>query len=106
MGLYLRDDIWYARWHSGGKLQRRSLGTKDRGEAESMYRRVAGRPLHRRTKQQRRRIARATFDAQEPPRTFGDLCARWQHFLEQGHAHLKRTTVEAYLVQLRRFTEM
>jgi len=106
MGMYLRQGVWYARWNSGGRLHRRSLGTADRAEAAAMFRKITGRPLNRRSKEQRRQIARATFQAQnlsEPPRSFGDLCARWQGWIEGGHAHLKRSTVEAYLVQLRRF---
>ena len=106
MGIYQRGGVWYARWHSGGKLHRRSLGTPDRAEAESTYRRITGRPLHRRTKQQRRNIARKTFDAQKPPETFGELCDRWQGYIEGGHAHLKRATIDAYSVQIRRFHEM
>ncbi len=106
MGLYLRNGVWYSRWYQGGRLQRRSLGTGDRAEAESMYRRITGRPLNRRTKQQRRRIALATFDSKQPPKIFGDLCDRWGQYLVHGHSHLKRSSIDAYMVQVRRFREM
>ena len=105
MGLYHRNGVWYARWYVGGRLQRRSLGTGNRAEAESIYRSITGKPLQRRTKQQRRRGKRATFDAQSPPTTFAELVERYIAFHSNGHSHLKRSSIEAYLVQLRRFRE-
>ena len=37
MGIYLRGNVYWARWDDEGKQRRRSLGTQDRGEAESRY---------------------------------------------------------------------
>ncbi len=37
MGIYLRGNVYWARWDEEGQQRRRSLGTKDRGEAESRY---------------------------------------------------------------------
>src|SRR5262245_28694810 len=105
MGIYHRNGVWYARWHVNGRLQRRSLGTGDRAQAESTYRSITGKPLQRRTKQQGRRIRRATFDAQAPPSTFGEMVDRYIAFHSNGHSHLRRSSIEAYLVQLRRFRE-
>ena len=37
MAIYLRGNVYWARWDEGGKQKRRSLGTKDRREAEALY---------------------------------------------------------------------
>ncbi len=105
MGLYHRKRVWYARWYVDGRLQRRSLGTGDRAEAESIYRSITGRSLRRRTKQQRRNGKRATFEAKSPPTTFAELVERYMAFHQSGHSHLRKSSIEAYLVQLRRFRE-
>jgi len=107
MGLYQRDNgVWYARWTRRGKLHRQSLGTTSRREAEAAYRQLTGKPLNRRPrpKKEAQREA-AAVDWTTKPETVAEMADRWAYHL-QHRSHMKVSSIEAYLVQLRRWKEL
>lgn len=120
MGIYFRPSkrgtggTWYASFKPAGApkgtLKRVSLevhGEGGRAEAEVAFRRLTGRPATRRTKVQRRRIARETWKARLTngrPDTFYDAVVLWEEHL-QRLSHMKRSSVEAYKVQTRRWKQ-
>ncbi len=106
MGLYQRENgVWYARWTRRGQLFRKSLGTTSRRDAEAQYRQLTGRALNRvrRSKKAKQREA-ATVDWKSPPATFAEMVDRWAYHLKH-RSHMKVGSIEAYMVQLRRWKE-
>ena len=107
MGLYQRaNGMWYARWTKGGKLYRRSLATSSRREAEAEYRQLTGKPLNRRP-HAKKEIARekASIEWKTKPETFAEMADRWAYHLEH-RSHMKVSSIESYLVQIRRWKEL
>jgi integrase len=107
MGLYQRSNgVWYARWTKGGKLQRQSLGTSSRREAEAAYRQLTGKPLNRkpRSKKAAQREA-ASVDWKTKPKTLAEMADRWEYHL-QHRSHMKVSSIEAYVVHIRRWKEL
>lgn len=107
MGLYQRaNGVWYARWTKRGKLERRSLGTTSRREAETKYRQLTGKPLGRRPRNKKaaQREAAESFDWRSRPGSVGEMTDRWSYHLTH-RAHMKAASIEAYTVQLRRWKE-
>ncbi len=106
MGIYTRDNgVWYARWSTRGKVHRKTLDTTSRREAEQLYRKVTGRTLHPR--HPRRSTARdraARVEWKTKPATFAEMADRWAFHIERRR-HLRRGTVDAYLVQVRRWSD-
>ncbi len=106
MGLYQRENgVWYARWTKRGELFRKSLGTTSRRDAEAQYRQLTGRALNRlpRSKKAAQREA-AAVDWKTPPASFAEMVDRWAYHLKH-RAHMKVATIEAYMVQIRRWKE-
>jgi len=106
MGLYQRPNgVWYARWTRNGELHRRSLSTTSRREAEAKYRQITGKPLNRRprAKKAAQREA-AAVDWKTKPETFGEMADRWAYHLAH-RSHMKTGSIDAYMVQLRRWKE-
>lgn len=122
MGVYFRKSksdgpgTWWGQYKPdgapAGTLKRINLhvqGIGNRAEAELAFRKLTGRPAARkRPKAQRRRIARATWeavrDANGRPACADDAMQLWKEHLRRG-SHMKRSSVDAYLVQVRRWQE-
>jgi integrase len=106
MGLYQRPNgVWYARWTKRGALERRSLNTTSRRDAEAKYRELTGKPLTRRprAKKEAQRGA-AAVDWRTKPESLGEMTDRWAYHLKH-RSHMKVGSIEAYMVQLRRWKE-
>ena len=104
MGLYQRDNgVWYARWTKRGKLHRQTLATTSRREAEAQYRQLTGKALNRRprSKKAAQREA-AAVDWKTKPDTFAEMADRWTYHLKH-RSHMKVGSIEAYMVQVRRW---
>ncbi len=83
MGLYRRGKVYYARWLSAGREQRRSLGTTSRGEAERrLAELLVGRGLR-----------------------IEQMLKQWLDYKRVRH-HSKPRSIEAFEIAARRFTRL
>ncbi len=78
MGIYKRGAVFWARWEEGGKLHRKSLGTKDLGEAETRFEDLTSKSL-----------------------TMREVLKRW---VKHQTPRCKPKSVEIYRIVRKRFT--
>lgn len=98
MGIFQRGGVWYARWWEDGRIQKKSLETRDRQEARELFDLVyapAARPQAKRG-----RGGKAAAPARAPS-SVRDAVEAWLRRVEVDYAG--RETVNTYRAQGRRW---